>query len=332
MEAHTDNLEPIDPSTARELYLDHKATHCTEATVQSHHYRTRHIVNWCEENGIDNLNDLTGRDLHEFRLWHMEEHDINQMSLRQHMCTLRVFLKWAASIEAVPADLYDKVMVPKVGRGERQRDDMLSSDEAEELLEYLSRYHYASFRHVIIALFWETGIRIGAAHSIDLNDVCSDEGYIDLVHRPDTGTTLKNGKSGERPVAITEGLDELLEEFIENVRIDAVDEFGREPLFTSQQGRLTRSSIRRKVYDTTAPCFQGKPCPDCIDNMDKKCPEAVSPHAIRRGSITHYLTKDVPIEVVSDRMNVSRDVLDQHYDKRSEEVKLEQRRGYLDNI
>jgi hypothetical protein len=49
------DLEPIDPSTARELYLDHKATHCTEATVQGHRYRTKHIVAWCEENGIDNL-------------------------------------------------------------------------------------------------------------------------------------------------------------------------------------------------------------------------------------------------------------------------------------
>ena len=114
--------------------------------MQGHHYRTKHIVAWCEENGIDNLNDLTGRHLHQFRLWHMEEHDINQLSLRQHMCTLRVFLKWAASIEAVPENLYDKVMVPQVGRDERQRDDMLEADEARELLGYLSKYHFASRR------------------------------------------------------------------------------------------------------------------------------------------------------------------------------------------
>jgi hypothetical protein len=56
------------------------------------------------------------------------------------------------------------------------------------------------------------------------------------------------------------------------------------------------------------------------------------PHAIRRGSITHALTKNVPVEVIGDRMNVSRDILDKHYDKRSEEVKLEQRRGYLENM
>lgn len=58
----------------------------------------------------------------------------------------------------------------------------------------------------------------------------------------------------------------------------------------------------------------------------------MSPHAIRRGSITHYLSEDVPVEVIGDRMNVSRDVLDKHYDKRSEDVGLEQRRGYLENV
>jgi hypothetical protein len=35
---------------------------------------------------------------------------------------------------------------------------------------------------------------------------------------------------------------------------------------------------------------------------------------------------------VSDRMNVSPDVLEQHYDRRSEEVKVEQRREYLSDI
>jgi hypothetical protein len=40
----------------------------------------------------------------------------------------------------------------------------------------------------------------------------------------------------------------------------------------------------------------------------------------------------VPVDVVSDRMNVSREVLEAHYDRRDEEVKVEQRRGYLDDI
>lgn len=52
----------------------------------------------------------------------------------------------------------------------------------------------------------------------------------------------------------------------------------------------------------------------------------------RRGKITHFLPEDVPVEVVGDQMDVSRKVLKKHYDPRTEEVKLEQWRGYLDNV
>ena len=49
----------------------------------------------------------------------------------------------------------------------------------------------------------------------------------------------------------------------------------------------------------------------------------------RRGASTHFLTEDVPENVVSDCMNVSREALDEHYDRPSEEVKLKQRRECL---
>jgi hypothetical protein len=58
----------------------------------------------------------------------------------------------------------------------------------------------------------------------------------------------------------------------------------------------------------------------------------VGPHAIRRGSITHYLNSDIPETAVSDRANVSSEVLEKHYDRRNKKEKMEQRRKYLDNI
>jgi hypothetical protein len=75
----------------------------------------------------------------------------------------------------------------------------------------------------------------------------------------------------------------------------------------------------------------------CVARDDHKksyydCPSVVSPHAIRRGSITHHLTEEIPEKVVSDRMNVGPEVLKKHYDQRTEEEKVEQRRPYLDNI
>jgi len=327
-----DDLEPIDPSTAQQLYLEYKASQASETTVRSHRYRTNHFVRWCDKQEIDNLNDLTGRHIHEYRLWRKEDGDLNAVSMQTQMSTLRVFLEWAATIEAVDPNLYTKVMVSKVPEEDQQRDEMLSPERAEEVLTHLSDYYYASLKHVLIALLWETGMRIGAARALNIQDVAVDNQHFKLVHRSDTGTALKNGTSGERLIAFSDGLAQVLADYLENVRCDVTDDYSREPLLTSQQGRLSRSSMRRYVYNITAPCFLGQDCPGCAENTERKCEEAVSPHAIRRGSITHFLTNDVPVQVVSDRMDVSRDVLDKHYDRRSEEVKLEQRRGYLDHI
>jgi hypothetical protein len=44
------------------------------------------------------------------------------------------------------------------------------------------------------------------------------------------------------------------------------------------------------------------------------------------------LNSDVPKEVVSDRANVTAGILDEHYDRRSQHEKMEQRREYLNNI
>lgn len=332
MKTEHDELEPLAPDRAQELYLDQKQLDASKQTVQSHRYRLNAFVRWCDEAGIENMNSLTGRHLQEYRLWRQEDADMVKITLTQQMSTIRVFIKWCGSIEAVPADLYEKVMVPRVTPDEERSEEILNAETAEVILEHLVTYQYASIEHTIFALLWETGMRLGGAHALDVEDVDVEAERIDLKHRPDQGTALKNGFGGERPIAITTELATVLNAYIEDRRVEITDEYGRNPLFTTSHGRMHRTSFRNVVYRTTAPCFRNDSCPGCNHGTDRKCPEAVSPHPIRRGSITHFLTKDVPTEIVGDRMNVSRDVLDKHYDSRSTEVKLEQRRGYLDSI
>ena len=143
-----------------------------------------------------------------------------------------------------------------------------------------------------------------------------------------------------RLVALTAETCRVIDDWIDHNRHDVTDDYGREPMLTTENGRIQASSIRDAVYFVTRPCFYGGDCPvgrdlDECEATDyghySKCPSNVSPHDIRRGSITHHLSKDVPEKVVSDRMNVGMDVLDKHYDKRSEQVKMEQRRGYLED-
>lgn len=121
----------------------------------------------------------------------------------------------------------------------------------------------------------------------------------------------------------------------------AADSYDRKPLVTSRSGRAGKSSLRDSIYRITRPCQYTGECPHDREiesceamepNKASTCPSSVSPHAIRRGSITYHLSRDVPEKIVTDRMNVSLDVLEKHYDRRGEQEKAEQRRDHLDSI
>ena len=69
----TKNLEPLTPSEAKEMFLAARRGQVSERTVQVDDYRHRHLIRWAEDNGLDNLNVLDGRTLHNFRLWRKED-------------------------------------------------------------------------------------------------------------------------------------------------------------------------------------------------------------------------------------------------------------------
>lgn len=336
----SDDLDPLSPDTALELYLDHRSGEISDQTLQTHGYRLGSFVEWCEENDFHNLNDLTGRDLHAYRVERREEGDLKPVTLQGQLSTLRVFLEFCASIDAVPEDLRSKILLPTVSDEEQASLTTLDHERAEAILEYLEKFHYASRKHVVFALLWSTGMRMGSLRAIDLEDFDPESPHVELVHRPETGTTLKNKKRGERFVALSSGMASLLEDYIDNVRHDVEDEHGRRPLVTTNRGRPATGTIRHWIYGVTRPCLHSE-CPHDRDvdeceatdyDHASKCPSSRSPHDLRSGAITAHLLDDVPVEIVSDRMNVSQDILDRHYDRRSPREKMEQRREYLRNI
>ena len=93
------DLEPIDPETALELYLAATESEYAASTVRSHRSGLDFFVRWCAEHGIDNLNDLTGRQLHEFRLWRREVGDLSLATEKSQLDTLRVFVRWLGTVD-----------------------------------------------------------------------------------------------------------------------------------------------------------------------------------------------------------------------------------------
>lgn len=331
----THELTPLSPQEAVDLYLAQREEDSSARTVQAHEYRLKHFVRWSDEEGIRNVNDLTGRLLYEYRQWRRQDGGLNTVSLRTQLSTLRKFVRFLEQVDGAVDGLHDKIVLPTLDDGEDSRSEMLEAEKATEILDYQRRFNYASKTHVLLQLLWETSMRMGAIHGLDVGDLDTEQRLLRIVHRPDEETSLKNKERGERIISIKEETCEILEDWIEHNRPEVTDSFGRHPLIATEHGRMSQSNLRAVVYHNTRPCQYGKGC-QCTEQYKysyaSRCKHSRSPHACRRGSLTHLLRNDVPKAVVSDRADVSPNVLDEHYNQMTDMEKMEQRRGYLDNV
>jgi integrase len=333
--------ESIQPSDAIDEYLRARKSELAEATIQNQHYRLKQFRLWAEEQGIDDMRDLSGRELEQFRLAR-ERDGLVPLTVRNHMISLRTFLEFCTTQGYVENELPDLVRTPDVAKADESRDVHIDAETAEEIIDAFQKYHYASLRHIIFHLLIRTGLRTGSLRALDVGDVhLGKDPWLEIRHRPETGTPLKRGENGgERHVSlIDDELVEALGAYLERKRHNVTDDYGREPLIASQYGRLAKSSIQSHVYRATQPCERGN-CPhgedpDSCDyraaNTASQCPSSVSPHALRRSAISVLLDTDVSKDVVSGRANVSRKRLEQHYDARDEESKRKKRRRQMED-
>lgn len=329
------------------MYLADRSRELRSSSLRAHESALNFFQQWCDEQDIHNLNELNGRLLQQYRIWRREEATIkvdtlSKKSEKDQQDIIRTFIRYCESIDAVRPGLHETVQSPRIPRDEAARDDRLDSNRATEILDYLSSFKYASIDHTVWELFTDNGPRTGTVRSPDTCDYHPDEDppYIAYRHRPEKGTELKKGNQGERLVAISERVRKVIDDHLEKKRPDITDDYGREPLLATEYGRLAKSTIRKYVYKWTRPCAIGKPCPHDRNEESceatqaaaaSKCPSSLSPHAVRRGYITHELKSGLDRSYVADRCNVSEEIIELHYDDRDEYERLQVRQRALEN-
>ena len=133
------------------MYINERQAEVSEKTLHNHKYRLDTFLEFCEERGLDDLVDLTGRDLHRYRNWRLDQ-GIAKVTLRGNLATLRVFLEFAARIDVVSNGMRERVVLPEVSPGEAARDVKLDEERAEAIIDYLDRFHCASRAHIIAVI------------------------------------------------------------------------------------------------------------------------------------------------------------------------------------
>lgn len=332
---------PMTPRDAMEAFLTKRESDSTSETLYSYRRRLRIFCGWCEQEAeLLNLNDLRGRHLQEY--WEWRRPDLGSTAMKNEFGTLKKFLEFGVAVEAVEPFLPDvaQQLKPQLSKGEEASSVRLDADLAEEVLAHLEKFEYATRNHVIMLLAWSTAARISGLRALDVDDVHDDLGSLAFEHRPDTGTGLKNKKKSSRHNSLTDHELEVINDYLQVHRTEAVDDHGRRPLLSTAQGRISKSYLRMCIYGLTQPCHSGG-CPhdretsDCeaLDHgRESLCPTSVSPHAVRTGAITRMRDEGVPIHIVAERVDATTETLRAHYDYSDDENRMKHRRDVFDRL
>ena len=246
-------MPKIRPKQAVADFLKEREGEVREASHRNYQYTLQRFIAFCESHEIEYINDINGYDLKRFKVERRED-GIKEVTLKNNLSTLRVFLRWCAEAELVDRGTADLVQLPPLNIDERTDDTVLNLDRVESVLDYLYKFEYAHRRHAIFQFIWHTCSRVGTVVSLDVDDYYPKQGFIEIRHRPDTGTPLKNGHVAERQVNISKEVCEVLDDYIQTHREIVTGGNGRDPLFTTAHGRVTGNTIRKNMNAITRPC------------------------------------------------------------------------------
>lgn len=333
----------ITPVQARREFLNSKRGQVKESSLRAYKYPTKHFVEFCNSHGIDTVGEINGYIIESWKRERQED-NVAQITFHNNVKKLRVFIRWCESAELIEYGTADRIDIPEVSTQDAVSDKVVELHEAENILRYLNTYEYGSRKHAFFQVLWHTGCRASGAIALDVEDFepNADVPTLKFCDRQAQGTPLKNGRASERNVSVNEKTAEVLNDYIGLKRPDVVDEFGRQPLFCTKEQRLERQRAYKDFTALSRPCYTSNVCPHDRDINEceaaqkvKKafgCPSSKSLHPVRRGAITYHIDRGWPKEKLSERVDVSVDVLNKHYDARTKEKERQGRKQYLDNL
>jgi site-specific recombinase XerD len=262
------------------------------------------FLSWCEMEGARSLEHI--RPHHVSAYVEYLTRTKSAPTAKQRLSAIRMLFDWLVTGQVVPTNPAHAVRGPKhiVRRG---KTPVLSPEEARQLLDRINTSDAAGLRdRALIGLMVYSFARIGAALSMKVEDVFVQRGRLWVrLHE-------KGGKRHEMPCH--HNLEDYLKAYIEGQGLDA-DSKG--PLFRTI-GRGTNKLTQASLLQSNAYEMIRRRARDAgIKTM-------VGNHTFRATGITAYLKNGGTLERAASMANHSSTRTTQLYDRRSDEVSLDE--------
>ena len=149
---HDTDLQPLTPEDAKQRYLRALEDDKAEGIIRTRDYKLRHFVRWCNERGIENLNNLNRRDLEDYKHWRKGDGNLKKTTVRTQMSVIRQFIEYCGRINGVHPQLYEQVILPSLEKGENRSEDTIESERIQDILGFIEKFEYATRDHVVLLL------------------------------------------------------------------------------------------------------------------------------------------------------------------------------------
>lgn len=296
---------------------------------------------FADEADLDTLADLSLWEVGRYTDWLLEQ-EYAQATVASKQKQARRWLKWLESQGYLDVGIHLAIEPLKLEDKDQTSSQILRPESLREFLAFYrnSTRWRATRRHALLEVIGHTGARRSCIRSLDVDDYDPDARILSFINRPESGTRLKRGDQHQRKVVLSEAPNAILEEYVVRERKRKHDDYGRKPLFTSNRGRPSKSSITGWLYQATVPCVyrecphgrQRRNCEYTEQQHASKCPSSTSPHPVRRGSITWQLNIGRSIEDVADRAATTPSVIRRYYDQPDLDAELRRRITEFDGI
>ena len=95
----------LSPREAADRFLSRRQQRQAEETVRSYAHRLSHFVEWCEEQEIEQMREVGGWEIDEYRHYR-ESDDVSPSTVKSAMVSLKQLLEFCERIEVADEDVF----------------------------------------------------------------------------------------------------------------------------------------------------------------------------------------------------------------------------------
>jgi site-specific recombinase XerD len=231
-------------------YLDDLSQNATAATVASHRSTLTRFVDECQSQGLtaDELDtQVAAKYLANISA------DYRTATIRGKISTLTNFLAYVRGEHPeiirwkIQSKLKQQTDDPTNG-GESDSEELARIEDLKvgvsAYLDYVRNRAYGTREHVATEIAVATGCRLRSLRELDVEDLQLDAGTLE-VSIPEKYAVSQNDLVTTRTVTLTDECVQAVKTYLEHDRIPFETDDGAKPLFTTQHGRVSATTLRR---------------------------------------------------------------------------------------